>query len=133
MTEQAALHTVAINGLTLTGGDTSRAGGAIFASENLTVTDSMITGNATTSGEIAGGGGIYSRAFPGPANTLTVRNSFITDNDGGKLRRRRHSQAVRPTHRRREHDQRQQCLGSGRGHLGGRRQCECADFQQYRQ
>jgi hypothetical protein len=75
------LRTVLISGLTLTGGDVRGGGGAILARENLTVADSVISGNAaTTTTGLDGGGGIYSRSASGPANSLTVHNSSITGN-----------------------------------------------------
>ena len=96
---------VILSGLSLTGGDpnsgdNSGVGGAIRSRENLTVSDSMISGNSTfaegggiysyrgdltvsgstisgnsTSGNFAHGGGIYSRA-----GDLTVTGSTISGN-----------------------------------------------------
>ncbi len=62
----------AISGLTLTGGDVSDAGGAIFTRENLTLTSSTISGNAA--GE--DGGGVYSRGAD-----LTIVDSTISGNN----------------------------------------------------
>lgn len=62
---------VEINGLELTGGDTSGNGGAISSSyTSLTVKNSVITGNAAQ----GGGGGIAS------AGNLTIQNSTVSDN-----------------------------------------------------
>jgi hypothetical protein len=88
-----ALRNVLISGLRLTGGDSSGAGGAIVARENLTIVDSEITGNATTSTGIQGGGAIYSGTSTVRANSLTVRNSSLTGNlavnsEGGAIRKR---------------------------------------------
>jgi hypothetical protein len=84
---------VSISGLTLTGGDVSGAGvasngGAIRSLENLTVTDSTISGNSSsgnlTSGATFSGGGIYARG------DLTITASTISGNsaggDGGGIR-----------------------------------------------
>lgn len=75
----SSLKTVTISGLTLTGGQ-NKIGGAIDSAENLTVLDSLITGN--TAQQI--GGGIASRI-----GTLTVKNSTISNNsagDGGAIK-----------------------------------------------
>ena len=90
-----SLIDVTIAGLTVTGSDAAGQGGAIFTRENLTVADSLITGNATSSFGITGGGGIYSRApigSPAP-NSLTVLDSAITNNvavssEGAGIRKR---------------------------------------------
>ena len=74
--------TVAINGVTLTGGDTPGVGGGIFndVSSTLTVSDSVITGNSA-----ADGGGVYN----GPFADLTILRSTVSDNyaldDGGGI------------------------------------------------
>ena len=64
--------TVAISGLTVTGGDVTGDGGAIRSVENLTVSNSTISGSAAT----GKGGGIFS------ANNrnLTVTGSTISGN-----------------------------------------------------
>ena len=51
---------VSLTGITLTGGDVAGPGGGILSRENLTITDSTITGNAATLGASAifSGGGI---------------------------------------------------------------------------
>jgi hypothetical protein len=84
-----AVRTVSISGLTLTGGDVTGQGGAIFSKELLTVTSSKITGNRSSASPIsvlfgiAGGGGIYS------GGTLNVTSSTISGNfsadDGGGI------------------------------------------------
>jgi hypothetical protein len=87
---------VNIDGLTLTGGDVTGSGGAIFTREALTVSNSTISGNSTDSGggirnedgtltvsnstisgntAVSFGGGIYNRF-----GTLTVSNSTISGN-----------------------------------------------------
>jgi predicted outer membrane repeat protein len=81
---------VLISGLTLTGGDVGNSGngGGIRNMETLTVTDSAITGNATSDPPFVsyggGGGGIYNGGY------LTVVRSTITDNstprEGGAIR-----------------------------------------------
>jgi CSLREA domain-containing protein len=79
--------TVALSGLTLTGGDIVNGGGAIFNRENLTVSASTISGNSAGTS----GGGIVN--YKG---TLTVTTSTISgnlasfsgggiDNDNGTL------------------------------------------------
>ena len=81
---------VAISGLTLTGGDATSSGGAIFARENLRVAESRITANASR----FDGGGIYA----GPVslsttfvNSLSIIDCLITDNasasEGGGIRK----------------------------------------------
>ncbi len=69
-----AFIAVDLVGLTLTGGDVMGAGGAISSVEMLTVTGSVVTGNATT-GALAFGGGIYAG---GPVTT--VSGSTISGN-----------------------------------------------------
>jgi CSLREA domain-containing protein len=77
----------AIRGLTLTGGDSRFAGGAIFSFGNLTVVDCIIVDNAARGISYDGGGGIYS-----PRNSLTVVRSIISGNsawqaEGGGIRK----------------------------------------------
>jgi len=60
---------VEIRGLTLTGGDVSGEGGAIFSHENVTVTDSTISENSARDN----GGGFF-------GGTVTVTNSSISEN-----------------------------------------------------
>jgi len=60
---------VTISGLTLTGGDVSGGGGALFTRENLEVTKSTISGNSAT----RNGGGIS-------GSTVTVTDSTISNN-----------------------------------------------------
>ncbi len=90
------VRNVSLSGLKLFGGDAAGAGGAIFARENLTVAESIITGNSTLSVSTAGGGGIYSApasfttTFP---NSLSIINCSITGNEalraeGGGIRKR---------------------------------------------
>ena len=67
---------VTISGLALSGGDTSGNGGAIRNRENLTVVDSIISGNAANPNGL--GGGIYS-----DSGTLDVSNSTIKSNQVG--------------------------------------------------
>src|SRR5262249_7216836 len=74
---------------TLTGGDTSGSGGAILLNENLVLSDSILTGNASripTSTQ--GGGAIYS----GYSGNLTVVRCVIANNsaavEGGAIRKR---------------------------------------------
>ena len=68
---------VLISGLTLTGGDVNRSGGAILSLEHLTLVRSRVTGNAvsSTSGFLTAGGGIYINN----AN-LVIEASTISDN-----------------------------------------------------
>jgi hypothetical protein len=74
--------TVAINDVTLTGGDTAGDGGGISndAGSTLTVSDSVITGNAADDG-----GGVYNGQFA----ALTINRSTISYNnafdDGGGI------------------------------------------------
>ncbi len=91
---------VSISGLSLTGGD-GGAGGAIASQENLTVTNSTISGNSASSGgaihstlgdltvsdstisgnvSIEAGGGIYIRNLSSSGGNLTVLRSTISDN-----------------------------------------------------
>ena len=68
--------TVFLSGLTLTGGVVSGVGGGVdIIANNLTVTDSVITGNSAS----GFGGGIYA---PGSGGTVTVTNSTISANSG---------------------------------------------------
>jgi CSLREA domain-containing protein len=68
------LANVTISGLTITGGDVTGAGGAILNNENLTIRDSVITGNSARGG--AGTGGAIWH-FNG---TLTIERTTISDN-----------------------------------------------------
>ncbi|MEM9352642.1 MAG: choice-of-anchor Q domain-containing protein [Planctomycetota bacterium] len=74
-----------LRGLTLTGGDSDRHGGAILNVEDLTLEDTVVTGNHAR----LFGGGIYSGGVPrGPSYiSLTIRDSVISanhnDGDGG--------------------------------------------------
>jgi len=72
---------VTIGGLTLIGGDVSENGGAISTRENLTVTDSTISGNSAA----VWGGGIS-------GETVTITDSTISENsadsDGGGIHAR---------------------------------------------
>ncbi|MGF1486634.1 MAG: choice-of-anchor Q domain-containing protein [Prochloraceae cyanobacterium] len=71
---------VTIDGLTITGGSSS-IGGAIYNAEDLTISNSTISGNSATTR----GGGIYSYDY----SSVTVNNSTIADNsanqDGGGI------------------------------------------------
>ena len=80
---------VTISGVTLTGGDSSGSGGAVLSNENLVLSDSIITGNASRiSTATQGGGGIYS----GYGGNLTVVRCVIANNsavvEGGGIRKR---------------------------------------------
>jgi predicted outer membrane repeat protein len=96
----ATLLDVAISGLTVTGGDTATAGGAISTAENLLVTDCVISGSTTTlSSFFDGGGGIFSSTGNTLANSLTVRGSTFSGNtasgsEGGAIRKRSGSLTV---------------------------------------
>jgi CSLREA domain-containing protein len=83
-----SVSNVSISGLTLNGGDTSTSGGAIWSNDNLTLADSIITGNASAALDAQGGGGIYS----GYGGDLTVIRSVIANNssglEGGGIRKR---------------------------------------------
>ncbi len=70
---------VSLAGLTLTGGDVTGFGGGIFSLEDLTITDSVITGNRASSR----GGGIQSGRSNYTTSTgtnLTLINSTISNN-----------------------------------------------------
>jgi hypothetical protein len=66
--------TVEIDGVKLIGGATSEHGGAIYSEDNLTVTNSIISGN-TAAGQ---GGGIAVQASPG--GTVVIQNCTISGN-----------------------------------------------------
>ncbi|MCI0331693.1 MAG: hypothetical protein L0228_00530 [Planctomycetes bacterium] len=68
----SSLKDVAISGLTLTGGDISYSGGAIFNTENLTVTGCTVHGNSASTG----GGGIANVS----QGELTINDSTISGN-----------------------------------------------------
>ncbi len=90
----ASLSDVAISGLTLAGGDVNTAGGAIFTKENLTLSNSVVTGNTNTqASRTAGGAGIYSSNGSAKPNSLTILGSTFTGNtatnsEGGAVRKR---------------------------------------------
>jgi hypothetical protein len=72
---------VTIVGLTLTGGDAAGVGGAIRDQfENLTVRDSVITGNAAFGGG-SSGGGIYANI--GSSGVIEITGSIISHNASG--------------------------------------------------
>ena len=66
---------VTISGLTLTGGDTSAAGGAIFNRENLTIVAGQLLNNSALTSAGGNGGGIENNF-----GTLDVRQSTFADN-----------------------------------------------------
>jgi len=75
--------TVTLNSLILTGGDVQNRGGAIFNLENLTITNSTITGNVAVTNQIAeagatvaSGGGIYSSGGQLHINASTISNNI---------------------------------------------------------
>jgi predicted outer membrane repeat protein len=90
----AALSNVSISGLAIAGGDINTAGGAIFTKENLTLANSVVSGNTTTqSSRTAGGAGIYSSAGSTVPNTLSIFGCTFTGNtattsEGGAVRKR---------------------------------------------
>ncbi len=67
---------VELSGLTLSNGF-AIDGGAILNYENLTITDSIVSGNNASNSFFHAGGGVYSAA-----GSLTVRGSFFTENSG---------------------------------------------------
>ena len=76
--------TVTLQNLTLTGGNTSDSGGAVFTRENLSVAGSTITGNTamplpTLGYPTLGGGGIYGVA----GTTISIMDSTISGNTSG--------------------------------------------------
>jgi hypothetical protein len=74
--------TVTISGLTLTGGDIGAAGGAIATNENLTVTDSVISGNTA----LDLGGGIYAAHYGFVSITgSTISGNTTNNNRGGGI------------------------------------------------
>ncbi|MCO6045137.1 dockerin type I domain-containing protein [Aeoliella sp. ICT_H6.2] len=92
---EATSLAVNISGLTITGGDPSTAsregaGGGIYNRENLTLTDSIVTGNTATTG-----GGIYN------SGQLAVVESSITGNSatatGGGIRNTLSTSVIRST------------------------------------
>jgi|GEM_PF-881420 len=66
---------VELSGLTLSGGDTVGVGGAIFNTENLTLTETAIAGNAASSN----GGGV----FNGGGGQAGVNRSTLSGNQSG--------------------------------------------------
>ena len=75
----STLISVSLSGLTITGGDSSYAGGIISWGETLDLESLVITGNV---GDNAGGVQFYG-AYKEPAQaTLTIRNSTISGNEG---------------------------------------------------
>ena len=69
----SAVRAVAVNGVTLTGGDVSGSGGAVFNSENLTLNDAAVTANSASDR----GGGIFSSGFN---SRLTLSSSTVSGN-----------------------------------------------------
>lgn len=69
---------VAISGLTLTGGRTTGSGGGIFSAESLSLDSVTVTGNDATTANSSRGGGVH---FNGFIDThLTITDSTITNN-----------------------------------------------------
>jgi len=68
--------------LTLTGGDVSGDGGAIFSLENLTIISSTITGNSAT-GAFANGGGIGFRYGETTITSSTISGNSAENRGGG--------------------------------------------------
>lgn len=65
---------VEINGLTLRGGDANGVGGGIWSSENLKLTNSIVSGNSST----GDGGGIFARLRSG--GRIEIDSTSISDN-----------------------------------------------------
>ncbi|MEO1401710.1 MAG: Ig-like domain-containing protein [Cyanobacteria bacterium J06635_1] len=80
-------QSVIIDGLIITGGNSTGNGGGISNRETLLVSNSTITGNAAGDASIEGGAGIYNNGA-----TLTLENSTISSNTafgyGGGIRNR---------------------------------------------
>ena len=79
-----------ISGLTITGGDATGAGGAVNSRENLTLSNSIITGNAARGNSFNGGGGVFSDGNYANSS-LAVLNCVISNNvalngEGGGIR-----------------------------------------------
>jgi len=89
----ANLLDVEIDGLTVTGADSSAAGGAICAKENLILVDSVLSGNTTVYPGFTGGAGVYSNSGSALPSSLTIVRSTISGNtsansEGGGIRKR---------------------------------------------
>ena len=76
--QTATQQPVTISGLTLTGADLDNKGGAILSTENLTVVDSILTGNFTKDLNGNSGGAIYN-----DGGTLSVNRTTLSNNHGG--------------------------------------------------
>ena len=78
----SALLDITLSGMTITGGNASFGGGIVDFDENLTLVDSVVTGN-TVGGK---GGGVFADGFN---MTLTIRRTVISNNisgsDGGGI------------------------------------------------
>ncbi|NER78777.1 MAG: hypothetical protein F6K42_04205, partial [Leptolyngbya sp. SIO1D8] len=78
-------QSVIIDGLIVTGGNTTGNGGGISNRETLLLSNSIVTGNAAGDNVVEGGAGIYNRTA-----TLTVENTTISSNTafgyGGGIR-----------------------------------------------
>ncbi len=72
----AATLDITLSGMTITGGNASTGGGIVDFDENLTLVDSVVTGN-TSSGK---GGGLWADGFN---MTLTIRRTEISNNTAG--------------------------------------------------
>jgi len=80
----SGLIDVIISGLTLTGGDSSGRGGAIFSFENLAIGACTLTGNAAVDGgAIAIGEGNVSVAGETTITQCTISGNTATDSGGG--------------------------------------------------
>jgi hypothetical protein len=73
---------VTLSGLTITGGDSSQRGGAIFnkVAKSITLRDTVITGNATR----AFGGGIYAGSTKLVIESSTISNNIATGQSGSE-------------------------------------------------
>lgn len=72
----AATLDITLSGMTITGGNANIGGGIVDFDENLTLVDSVVTGN-TSSGK---GGGLWADGF---SMTLTIRRTEISNNTAG--------------------------------------------------
>ena len=74
----------AISGLTLTGGDATGLGGAIWAQADLVISDCTIRDNSILGGS-AQGGGIGSSGGNLTVNRSTISGNSAADGDGGGI------------------------------------------------
>lgn len=78
----SSLLDVTISGLTITGGTSAEAGGAIYSSENLTLAEVTVSDSTSSSGDFLGGGGLFGRDGTVVLTGSTFSGNSVTSSRG---------------------------------------------------